>query len=174
MHSDMAEKLIWKGTVTSVQPRIRLMRSFDQRHHSYLGYVLALDGTIDGETRPFSVAVGNAAHAKHRLAIGCHLEGEGVLVPDPRFETAELYMASAGKWMVEARDSLAGTGHHNERVMASAAHLAEHLAEVPVIVIPTIIGRHDNSGRPGLFDAEHRECNPGRRRPEVDVERLIG
>ena len=37
--------------------------------------------------------------------------------------------------------------------MASAAHLAEHLAEVPVIVIPTIIGVHDGSGRPGLFDS---------------------
>ena len=32
--------------------------------------------------------------------------------------------------------------------MTSAAHLAEHLAEVPVLVIPTIIGRHDGSGRP--------------------------
>ena len=37
--------------------------------------------------------------------------------------------------------------------MASAAYLAEHLAEVPAIVIPTIIGRHDGSGRPGLFDS---------------------
>ena len=37
--------------------------------------------------------------------------------------------------------------------MASALHLAEHLAEVPAIVIPTIIGRHDGSGRPGLFDS---------------------
>lgn len=37
--------------------------------------------------------------------------------------------------------------------MASAAFLAEHLAEVPVIVIPTIIGVHDGSGRPGLFDS---------------------
>ena len=66
---------------------------------------------------------------------------------------AELYMASAGQWMVDARDKLGGTGHRNEKVMASAAHLAEHLAEVPAIVIPTIIGRHDNSGRPGLFDS---------------------
>lgn len=66
---------------------------------------------------------------------------------------AELYMASAGRWMIDARDRLAGTGHDNEVVMASAAHLAEHLAEVPVIVIPTIIGRHDGSGRPGLFDS---------------------
>jgi len=31
----MAEKLLWRGTVTSVQPRIRLLRSFDQRSHSY-------------------------------------------------------------------------------------------------------------------------------------------
>jgi len=68
-------------------------------------------------------------------------------------ELAKLYMESAGQWMVEARDKLVGTGHHNERVMASAAYLAEHLAEVPVIVIPTIIGRHDGSGRPGLFDS---------------------
>jgi hypothetical protein len=37
--------------------------------------------------------------------------------------------------------------------MASAAYLAGHLAEVPAIVIPTIIGRHDGSGRPGLFDS---------------------
>ena len=37
--------------------------------------------------------------------------------------------------------------------MASAQYLAEHLAEVPAIVIPTIIGRHDGNGRPGLFDS---------------------
>ncbi|HZA86912.1 MAG TPA: SRPBCC family protein [Acidimicrobiales bacterium] len=37
--------------------------------------------------------------------------------------------------------------------MASAAYLAEHLAEVPAIGIPTIIGRHDGSSRPGLFDS---------------------
>lgn len=66
---------------------------------------------------------------------------------------SELYLATAGNWMIEARDRLAGTGHHNEAVMTSAAHLAEHLAQVPVIVIPTIIGRHDGSGRPGLFDS---------------------
>ena len=66
---------------------------------------------------------------------------------------ADLYRESAGNWMIETRDRLAGTGHPNEKVMASAAHLAEHLAEVPVIVIPTIIGVHDGSGRPGLFDS---------------------
>ncbi len=38
-------------------------------------------------------------------------------------------------------------------MLRSSGHLVEHLADVPVIVIPTIIGRHDGSGRPGLFDS---------------------
>lgn len=78
-----------------------------------------------------------------------------LVVRDPTLKAglAELYLASAGSWMIEARDRLAGTGHPQERVMGSAAYLAEHLAEVPAIVIPTIIGVHDGSGRPGLFDS---------------------
>ena len=37
--------------------------------------------------------------------------------------------------------------------MASASYLVDHLADVPAIVIPTIIGRHDGGSRPGLFDS---------------------
>lgn len=66
---------------------------------------------------------------------------------------AEIYRAAAGDWMIDTARRLEGTGHDNERVMASAAHLAEHLAEVPVIVIPCIWGEHDGSGNPGLFDS---------------------
>ncbi len=66
---------------------------------------------------------------------------------------AEIYMESAGQWMIESYDKLEGTGHPQEKVMASAAHLAKHLAEVPAIVVPTIMGVHDGSGRPGLFDS---------------------
>lgn len=78
-----------------------------------------------------------------------------VVVRDPRVkqQLAELYMATGGEFMIDARDKIAGTGHPQERVMQSAAHLAEHLAEVPAIVVPTIIGLHDGSGRPGLFDS---------------------
>lgn len=78
-----------------------------------------------------------------------------VIVRDQRVKDrlAELYMATGGEFMIGARDRIAGTGHPQERVMQSAAHLAEHLAEVPAIVVPTIIGRHDASGRPGLFDS---------------------
>ena len=78
-----------------------------------------------------------------------------IVVRDQRLKDrlAEIYMESAGEWMISAHDKLEGTGHPQEKVMASAAHLAKHLAEVPAIVIPTIIGVHDGSGRPGLFDS---------------------
>lgn len=78
-----------------------------------------------------------------------------IVVTDPEVKAriADLYMATGGEFMVSTRDRIAGTGHPQERVMESAAHLAEHLAEVPAIVIPTIIGVHDGSGRPGLFDS---------------------
>jgi len=35
--NDSREKLAWQGVLLSVQPGIRLTRSFDQRSHSYLG-----------------------------------------------------------------------------------------------------------------------------------------
>ncbi len=78
-----------------------------------------------------------------------------LIVRDPEIKQrlAELYLDAAGSWMIEARDQLTGTGHPQERTVRSAAHLAENLAEVPAIVIPTIIGTHDGSGRPGLFDS---------------------
>lgn len=43
------EKVAWSGRIVSIQPRIRLMRSFDERSHSYLRYVLRVEGTIGDE-----------------------------------------------------------------------------------------------------------------------------
>lgn len=78
-----------------------------------------------------------------------------LIIRDPglKAKLAELYLESAGRWMIESAEKLAGSGNPNERVMRSAAFLAEHFADVPAIVIPTIIGEHDGSGRPGLFDS---------------------
>jgi len=78
-----------------------------------------------------------------------------IIVRDPAVKAAiaELYMATGGEFMIDSRDKLDGTGHPQEKVMKSSAFLAEHLAEAPAIVIPTIIGIHDSSGRPGLFDS---------------------
>ena len=47
----VTSKLAWQGQVVAVQPRIRLLRSFDQRSHNYLGYVLRVEGLIAGEKR---------------------------------------------------------------------------------------------------------------------------
>ncbi len=78
-----------------------------------------------------------------------------IIVRDQRTKDrlAEIYMEAAGKWMIEAHNKIEGTGHPQEKVMASAAHLATHLAQCQAIVFPTIIGVHDGSGRPGLFDS---------------------
>ena len=87
-------KIAWGGMVTAVQPRIRLTRSFDQRSHTYQGYVLRLQGTIGDEQREFIVAVGEAAHAEHRFRAGDRASGEGAPVADPRTEVADLYKIS--------------------------------------------------------------------------------
>jgi nitroreductase len=72
---------------------------------------------------------------------------------DVKDQLGELYRATAVPFMAPAVERLRGTGLPQERVMESALYLAEHLAEVPAIVIPTIIGRHDGGTRPGLFDS---------------------
>src|SRR3954466_8573759 len=78
-----------------------------------------------------------------------------IIVRDQRVkdQLRELYRDPPLPVMSTPAERRRGSGHPSEKVMASAAYLAEHLAEVPAIVIPTIIGRHDGSGRPGLFDS---------------------
>ena len=58
-------KFSWSGQLVSIQPRIGLTRSFDERYHSYLGYCLKIEGVIGSEAREFTIGVGKAAHQKH-------------------------------------------------------------------------------------------------------------
>jgi hypothetical protein len=88
------EKVAWRGRLVAVQPRIRLTRSFDERHHSYLGYVLRVDGTCGDETGEFLIAVGKTAHEKHQFRVGMELSGLSVPIDDPRLETAGYYKTS--------------------------------------------------------------------------------
>jgi hypothetical protein len=92
-----AGKIKWSGRLVGVQPRIRLLRSFDERQHSYQGYVLRIDGVCGEEAREFLIAVGKGAHEKHRFRAGMELSGQSVPVDDPRTETAELYKTSGLK-----------------------------------------------------------------------------
>jgi len=92
--NNSGEKLAWQGVLLSVQPRIRLTRSFDQRSHTYLGYTLNVLGTVGGKAREFLVAVGQGAHTKHQFQVGTALFGSALPVPDARLETADFYKVS--------------------------------------------------------------------------------
>jgi hypothetical protein len=85
------EKVAWAGCIVAVQPRIRLMRSFDQRSHSYLGYVLRIAGICGGQAHEFLIGVGKGAHDKYRFCAGMQLSSFSVAVDDPRLETANFY-----------------------------------------------------------------------------------
>ncbi len=97
-------KSTFKGIITSIQPRIRLLRSFDEASHTYLGYAIKLEGELDGQHNNneddnsgktiFSIGIGKAAHAKHQFKVNDVISGECVPVPDPDIEPVEYYKVS--------------------------------------------------------------------------------
>ncbi len=101
-------KIVWQGKVVSVQPRIRLLRSYDERSHAYLGYALRLEGKIGAEEREFLVGLGKGAQAKHNFQAGDVISGECLLVPDQRLEPVEFYKASK---LAFIERTLAGPGN---------------------------------------------------------------
>jgi nitroreductase len=73
--------------------------------------------------------------------------------PEVKAQIAHLYREAGGASMIKTAEQLKGSGTHRERTTVSAAHLAQNMERVPTLVIPTIWGEHDGSGRPGLFDS---------------------
>ena len=158
------EKVVWSGRVVAVQPRIRLMRSFDERHHSYLGYVLRVDGSIRDEPGEFQIAVGKAAHEKHRFQAGMEVSGLAVRVPDPclrrgrgrqaRLETAGFYKASGLKVLKDAEE--------------------EPSADPPFLTVPPDLETYRSRGHRRLaaktYDTKCQTCIWGCRMP---VEMII-
>ena len=78
------------GRVLAVQPRIRLLRSFDQRQHNYPGYALL----IESGTSSIWVGVGPAAHAKYRFCAGGIFAAEVETVANVGVESIEYYKAA--------------------------------------------------------------------------------
>ena len=95
------DKSIFKGTITSIQPRIRLTRSFDEASHTYLGYAIKIAGTIDNQQATFSIGIGKAAQAKFSFKVTDIISGACLPVPDPDMEPVDYYkvskLAKAGK-----------------------------------------------------------------------------
>lgn len=100
-------KQVFQGIILSVQPRIRMIRSFDERSHNYLGYSLLIKGGIDNvdpefseeagqglSNRIFSVGIGKAAHQKHQFCTGNEVSGECEPVADEQLEPVEFYKVS--------------------------------------------------------------------------------
>ncbi|KKK56703.1 hypothetical protein LCGC14_3061860 [marine sediment metagenome] len=103
-------KVQWKGSVVSVQPRIRLLRSFDERSHSYLGFCLYLKGEVGEREGAFSVGIGKAAQAKHHFRVGDVVSGSSALVEDTRKEPVEYYKTSDLKLLSREQGQSESTG----------------------------------------------------------------
>src|SRR5712691_10594551 len=73
--------------------------------------------------------------------------------PDTKARRAALYRDAGEREGLDATEPPRDSASTRERVRASAAYLAQHLERVPVLVLVTIWGTHDGSGRPGLFDS---------------------
>jgi hypothetical protein len=101
-----SKKISWQGTLISIHPRIRLLRSFDERSHSYLGYALSIKGVLDNNEREFSVGIGKAAQGKHQFRIGDVVKGESHPILDPRTEVVAFYKTSKLAIVERGSDSL--------------------------------------------------------------------
>ena len=148
------EKVAWSGRVVAVQPRIRLMRSFDERHHSYQGYVLRVDGACGDQSGEFQIAVGKAAQEKHQFCTGMEVSGLSAPVPDPRLETAGFYKTSGIK---VGKETVAGSS-----------------ATPPFQVVPPALGTYRSRGHRRLdartYESKCTTCIWGCRMP---VEMII-
>ena len=87
-------KISWSGRLIAVQPRIRLLRSFDQRNHNYLGYSLFISGVVDGQEREFLLGIGKASQTKYQFKAGDVVRGDAYPVADSRTEVVEFYKTS--------------------------------------------------------------------------------
>ncbi|NBG88638.1 hypothetical protein [Isachenkonia alkalipeptolytica] len=87
-------KSTFKGTIISIQPRIRLTRSFDEASHTYLGYAITLKGELVNTKSTFSIGIEKAAQAKHEFKVNDVISEACVPVPDPDMEPAEFHKVS--------------------------------------------------------------------------------
>ena len=106
VNTSRSEKLSWQGTLISIQPRIRLLRSFDQRSHSYFGFSLRIEGSIGDEEREFLVGIGKSAHAKHDFQAGDIISGQCQPVDDSRLEIVDFYKVSKLKVVKKAEQQV--------------------------------------------------------------------
>lgn len=97
------DKLNFKGLITSIQPRIRLTRSFDEVSHTYLGYAIKLTGELNNQQATFSIGIGKAAQAKFNFKVNDVISGACLPVPDPDMEPVDYYKVSKLAMVAEGK-----------------------------------------------------------------------
>lgn len=107
------DKLSFSGTITSVQPRIRLTRSFDESTHAYLGYVVRLSGVIEAEEHFFAIGIGKASQLTWSLRVGDVISGLCLPVPDPDLDPVEYYKVSKLDRKIEGMVGHSGPPWHS-------------------------------------------------------------
>lgn len=95
------DKLIFSGQITSIQPRIRLIRSFDEASHTYLGYAIKIVGIINDQQATFSIGIGKVAQAKFNFKVNDIISGACLPVSDPDKEPVDYYKVSKLAKVVE-------------------------------------------------------------------------
>ena len=76
MEADIQEKIEWRGTIISIQPRTTVWRyKLDNRTHYHRGYNLFLEGEADGLDASFSVAISEIQQQKLGFRIGDEAKG---------------------------------------------------------------------------------------------------
>ena len=78
-----------------------------------------------------------------------------IVIKDSQIKSklAELYRTAGGSEVIERAKRQEVAGSSGSRVSKSASYLAQNMEKVPALVLLTIMGKHDGSGRPGLFDS---------------------
>lgn len=85
----------WHGTLTGIQPRIRLTRSFDERWETYLGYVLWIQGHAREQNQEFSVGIPEVLHAHQQFQVGDTLSGVARPVAEPDLDPVDYAQTTA-------------------------------------------------------------------------------
>ena len=85
-------KIKVEGRIVSIQPRIRLLRSFDQRQHNYPGYALLVESAAD--RKQVWIGVGPAAQAKFGFCAGGNFSAEVEPVANSDLEPVDYYKAA--------------------------------------------------------------------------------
>lgn len=96
MYGEEQFKIIFQGTIISIQPRSNVWRYLvDNRTHSLTGYNIFISGTAEGEEKQFAVAISEKQQIKSEFRVGDSISGTAWTKKYPEIEYADHYRAGS-------------------------------------------------------------------------------